>query len=72
MTSLDNQPPDYPFDLDELTKCSDEQLDDIVRYYGGIEDAAIAIGQQLAAKGNGEMHIDTTTIANWLVSRTAG
>ena len=55
------------FDLDELSKCSDEHLRDFVRCYGGVEEAAIAIGEQLAA--NGEMHIDTTTIINWVISR---
>ena len=57
----------FTFDLDELSKCSDEHLRNFVRCYGGIQEAAIAIGKQLAA--NGEMHIDTTTIINWLISR---
>ena len=55
------------FDLDELSKCSDEHLRDFVRCYGGVEEAAIAFGEQLAA--NDDMHIDTTTIINWIVSR---
>ena len=57
----------FTFDLDELTKCSDEHFRNFVRCFGGVEEAAVAISKQLAA--NGEMHIDTTTIINWVISR---
>lgn len=55
------------FDLEEIGKYSDEQLCEFVNRYGGIKQAAAAIGEAFAT--NGEMHIDTATIVNWLNSR---
>lgn len=60
-------PEPEPADLNEMTACSDQHLRDFISVYGGHEEAAMAIGERIAAAW--DRQVATSTILAWLQSR---